>query len=134
MIKWLVIKLKKNIYILFGSLFLLLSLGIIICNIIEKRNDDDLTTISLGEVTHSAFYAPLYVAMEKGYFEDESIKIDLTLISGANNVTAAVLSGDVEIGFFLHFATYALFKSFTCFKESGDKTIVIASKVACTNK
>lgn len=99
MIKWLVIKLKKNIYILFGSLFLLLSLGIIICNIIEKRNDDDLTTISLGEVTHSAFYAPLYVAMEKGYFEDESIKIDLTLISGANNVTAAVLSGDVEIGF-----------------------------------
>lgn len=66
----------------------------------QKEDDEkNLKSISLGEVTHSAFYAPLYVAMENGYFEEEGLKIDLTLISGANNVTAAVLSGDVEIGF-----------------------------------
>lgn len=66
-----------------------------------KKEDKtlDLTKLSVGEVTHSAFYAPLYVAMEKGYFKDEGIEIDLSLISGANNVTAAVLSGDVQVGF-----------------------------------
>lgn len=65
----------------------------------DKDTSEELKVIHLGEVTHSAFYAPLYVAMEKGYFKDAGIKIDLTLISGANNVTAAVLSGDIEVGF-----------------------------------
>jgi len=55
--------------------------------------------LRVAEVTHSPFYAPLYVAMEKGYFDDEGLDVELSLISGANNVTAAVLSGDVEIGF-----------------------------------
>lgn len=36
--------------------------------------------ITLNEVAHSVFYAPLYVAIEKGYFKDENI--DLTLVSG----------------------------------------------------
>lgn len=65
-----------------------------------KREDNkELTTINLGEVTHSPFYAPLYVAIEKGYFAEEGIDIDLSLISGANNVAAAVLSGDIDVGF-----------------------------------
>lgn len=55
--------------------------------------------VNLGEVTHSPFYAPLYVAIEKGYFESEGINIDLSLISGANNVASAVLSGDIDVGF-----------------------------------
>lgn len=63
------------------------------------KKESELETIKLGEVTHSAFYAPLYVAMEKGFFEEEGLKIDLSLISGANNVTAAVLSKDIDIGF-----------------------------------
>ncbi len=64
-----------------------------------KKEDENLTTIRLGEVTHSPFYAPLYVAIEKGYFKERGIDIELSLISGANNVTAAVLSGDIEVGF-----------------------------------
>lgn len=60
---------------------------------------DGYTHINVGEVTHSAFYAPLYVAIENGYFKDEKLDLELSLISGANNVVAAVLSGDVEIGF-----------------------------------
>lgn len=79
----------------FSSIFFL-------CNLTgckKEENRDELTTISVGEVTHSAFYAPLYVAIEKGYFEEKGLKVDLTMISGANNVTAAVLSGDVEVGF-----------------------------------
>ena len=65
----------------------------------EKRDTHNLDRIRLGEVTHSPFYAPLYVAIEKGYFKDENIEIELSLISGANNVTAAVLSGDIDVGF-----------------------------------
>ena len=40
----------------------------------------DLTTVTLNEVAHSIFYAPMYVAMEKNYFEKEGI--DLSLVTG----------------------------------------------------
>ena len=60
---------------------------------------DDVKTIKVAEVTHSAFYAPLYVAMHNGYFKEEGLNIELSMISGANNVASAVLSKDIDIGF-----------------------------------
>ena len=65
-----------------------------------KKNDDNdkLTKVTLAEVAHSIFYAPQYVAISEGFFEEEGILIDLTLTSGADAVMAAVLSGDVQIG------------------------------------
>lgn len=59
----------------------------------------DTKTIKVAEVTHSAFYAPLYVAMHNGYFKEEGLNIELSMISGANNVASAVLSKDIDIGF-----------------------------------
>lgn len=53
----------------------------------------------VAEVTHSVFYAPMYIAIENGYFEEENLKIDLILTPGADKVSSAVLSGDVNIGF-----------------------------------
>ena len=53
----------------------------------------------VAEVTHSSFYTPLYVAIENGYFADEGLEIELILTPGADKVSAAVLSNDVEIGF-----------------------------------
>ena len=53
----------------------------------------------VAEVTHSSFYSPLYVAIEKGYFKEEGIDLELVLTPGADKVSAAVLSNDVEIGF-----------------------------------
>lgn len=64
-----------------------------------KKENKSARVVNVGEVTHSAFYAPFYVAIEKNYFKDKNIEIDLSVISGANNVTAAVLSGDVNVGF-----------------------------------
>ena len=61
-------------------------------------NNDNLKTIELNEVTHSVFYAPLYLAIENGYFEDEGLKINLTNGGGADNSMTAVLSGTAHIG------------------------------------
>ena len=63
------------------------------------KQDKELTTIRLNEVAHSIFYAPQYVAIEKGYFEDEGIALELTNGMGADNVMTAVVSGEADIGF-----------------------------------
>lgn len=67
----------------------------------NKKDDDgkDLETVRLAEVAHSIFYAPMYVAIEEGYFEEVGIDIELSLLNGADKVSAAVLSGDADIGF-----------------------------------
>lgn len=75
---------------------------LVLCSVIFNFNNKDnntLKTIRVAEVAHSIFYAPQYAAIANGYFEEEGLKIDLTLANGADKVTAAVLSGDVDIGF-----------------------------------
>lgn len=64
-----------------------------------KKDSQNLTKLTLNEVAHSIFYAPMYVAIEEGYFEQEGI--DLTLVTGfgADKTMTAVLSGEAEIGF-----------------------------------
>jgi len=56
-------------------------------------------TVRLNEVTHSIFYAPMYVAINLGFFEEEGITIELTNGQGADKVMTAVLSGQSDIGF-----------------------------------
>lgn len=85
-------------------IFTLVAVILIVVSIVTfkkfNNNDDNkLTKVRLAEVTHSAFYAPLYIAIEKGYFEDAGLDVELILTSGADKVSAAVLSNDVEIGF-----------------------------------
>jgi len=55
--------------------------------------------VRLNEVTHSVFYAPMYVSINKGFFKDEGIEIELTNGGGADKVMTAVLSGQSDIGF-----------------------------------
>ncbi len=55
--------------------------------------------VRVCEVTHSIFYAPQYAAINLGFFEEEGIEIELTNGQGADKVMAAVLSGNVDIGF-----------------------------------
>lgn len=64
-----------------------------------KKEEIDLRKIRVAEVTHSPFYTPFYVAIENGYFKEEGLDIELVLTPGADKVSAAVLSNDVEIGF-----------------------------------
>lgn len=66
----------------------------------EKDNgDSNLKTIQLNEVTRSVFYAPQYVAIENGYFEEEGINLKLVTGFGADKVMTALISGEAQIGF-----------------------------------
>ncbi|MDD6208928.1 MAG: ABC transporter substrate-binding protein [Clostridiales bacterium] len=58
-----------------------------------------LTKVNLTEVAHSIFYAPMYVAFENGYFEEEGLDVSLTNGLGADKTMTALLSGDCDIGF-----------------------------------
>lgn len=64
-----------------------------------NKGDSTKTKVKVAEVTHSIFYAPQYAAHALGYFDDEGLDVELALVPGADKVTAAVLSGDVQIGF-----------------------------------
>lgn len=79
--------------------------ALILCGILlagcsgVKKDTEKLTKVTLNEVAHSIFYAPQYVAIEKGYFTEEGL--DLTLVNGfgADKTMTAVLSGEADIGF-----------------------------------
>ena len=91
-------KKKTFIYIL-ASFLLLLLVSSVLFDFNKKKNTTNLKKITVAEVAHTIFYAPQYVALEKGFFKDEGLDVKLILTSGADKVTAAVLSGDANIGF-----------------------------------
>ena len=72
---------------------------IINSNNFSKDEKDSLKEISVSEVTRSVFYAPQYVAIAGGYFEEEGLKINLTTGQGSDNVMTGVLSNQINIGF-----------------------------------
>lgn len=80
-----------------SALILLLVVLAVLLNFRSKK--DDLVKLKVAEVAHTVFYAPQYVAISQGFFEEEGIDIELILTPGADKVTAAVLSGDAQIGF-----------------------------------
>ena len=65
----------------------------------EKIIENSTVKITLSEVAHSIFYAPQYVSIELGYFEDESIDLNLVTGFGADKVMTALVSKEADIGF-----------------------------------
>ncbi len=62
------------------------------------NNTQTTQTVRVSEVTHSVFYAPMYIALNNGYFTDEGLNVEISLGNGSNNVMTAVISGQVDIG------------------------------------
>ena len=91
---------KKIIYSIICVFIIALIALLFILDLNKGDNkNNNLEKVRLAEVAHTVFYAPQYAAINQGFFEEEGLDIELILTPGADKVTAAVLSGDVEIGF-----------------------------------
>ena len=88
---------KKIIISIILSIITILLVTFLIIS--KNSGNDNLKKVKVAEVAHTIFYAPQYVALEKGYFKEEGLDIELILTPGADKVTSAVLSKDVDIGF-----------------------------------
>ena len=87
---------KNKLVFYIGCIVIIFLMGAsVLFDFNNVKNDNKIV---LAEVAHTVFYAPMYVAIENGYFEDYGYDIDLILTSGADKVTAALLSGDAQIG------------------------------------
>jgi len=64
-----------------------------------EAKDENITKVRLNEVTRSVFYAPMYIAISEGFFEENGIQIDLQTGQGADKVMQAVLSDSADVGF-----------------------------------
>ena len=69
------------------------------CGTKKETTADGKTKVVLNEVAHSIFYAPMYVALEEGYFEDEGLEVTLVTGFGADKTMTAVLTDEADIGF-----------------------------------
>lgn len=65
----------------------------------ENSRNSEMIKVTLNEVAHSIFYAPMYAAIEEGYFEEEGIDLELVCGFGADKTMTAVISGEADIGF-----------------------------------
>lgn len=76
-----------------------LTLALSGCGMGNASKENGMTRVVLNEVAHSVFYAPMYVAIEEGYFEKEGIALELVTGFGADKTMTAVLTDEADIGF-----------------------------------
>lgn len=94
-------KKKKRLFSLFLSAVMLFSATVLLagCGSEKQGVTGDKTHVVLNEVAHSIFYAPMYVAIEEGYFAEEGLDVELVTGYGADKTMTALLSGEADIGF-----------------------------------
>lgn len=78
---------------------------------LNSCKNDGLTNITVAEVTHSLFYAPQYIAINKGYFKDEGLNVNVITTPGADKTMAALLSKEAQIGLMGPEATVYVYNS-----------------------
>lgn len=83
----------------FGLLTVVLAFAITGCEGAKIGEGKNRQKVVLNEVAHSIFYAPMYVAIEKGYFEEAGIDLELVTGFGADKTMTAVLTDAADIGF-----------------------------------
>ena len=89
---------KKRIIVIVIMLAVLFSIVGVVINQ-KNKNNQELKSIKVNEVTRSVFYAPQYVAINNGYFKENGMEIELTTGQGADAVMTAVLANQCDIGF-----------------------------------
>ena len=90
---------KKRIALVVAVVLAVTALPMTVFASKKDKEEEKLSKVTLNEVAHSVFYAPQYVAIEKGYFAEEGL--DLTLVTGfgADKTMTAVISGEADVGF-----------------------------------
>ncbi len=71
----------------------------------EKKVEEKLTKVTLNEVAHSIFYAPMYVAIEEDYFKDEGIDLELVTGFGVHKLGEDLPS---QTAYFRYFEDFSL--------------------------
>ncbi|MGW6381028.1 ABC transporter substrate-binding protein [Peribacillus butanolivorans] len=61
------------------------------------NKEKETTKVRVAEVTRSLFYTPQYVAIEKGFFKDEGLTIDLKTTAGGDKTMTALLTNGADI-------------------------------------
>lgn len=91
-------------------IILILAVGIVAVLLGATASAQNLEVVRLSEVVRSVFYAPQYVAIAKGFFEEQGLKVDLSTAWGADKGAAALISGAVDVGFFGPEATIYIYQ------------------------
>lgn len=79
--------------------FMVLAMLLTVCSGCGVAKEEGGRKVVLNEVAHSIFYAPMYVAIEEGYFAEEGIALELVTGFGADKTMTAVLTDEADIGF-----------------------------------
>ena len=90
---------KRKIALVVIIVLIVIIIAVVIMKCQIGNNQNTLQTINVSEVTRSVFYAPQYVAINNGYFEEKGLEIELSTGQGADAVMTSVLANQVEIGF-----------------------------------
>jgi len=90
---------RKKLKVLTALLLSVTTLIFIVGCSSNKTANEGKVTVRLNEVTRSVFYAPMYVAMSQGFFEENGINIELQTGQGADKTMQAILSKSADIGF-----------------------------------
>ncbi|GIM27697.1 ABC transporter substrate-binding protein [Clostridium polyendosporum] len=92
---------KKSKLLTITSVLMILVLTLVSCEITKTNTKDTkaLTKVRLNEVVRSVFYAPMYAAINQGFFKEEGLEIDLSTGQGADKTAQQVLSKNADIGF-----------------------------------
>ena len=91
----------KKIVIILLCIVVVVGAAVLVAYNFNKDNyteTAELQTIQLNEVTRSVFYAPQYVAISNGFFEEEGLELEITTGQGADKVMTAILAGQSDIG------------------------------------
>ena len=94
-----ILRMKKVIVTIISVLITAIAIVAAFVSTNKEKIENEIRTLKVSEVTRSVFYAPQYVAIANGFFEEEGLKIELTTGQGADNVMTAVLANQCDIGF-----------------------------------